>query len=72
MYNLCADDGAAGNARPTRTVTYTSKPKLLPNDLPLIDVKLPTNSSVADAQPLISSTKSAEPGSQQVYQAGGQ
>ena len=60
MYPLCADDGAAGDARPTRTVTYTSKPKLLPHNLPYTGVKLPTNSSVTDAQPLTSSTKSAD------------
>ena len=60
MYHSCADDGAAGNVRPTRTVTYTSKPKLLPNDLPLTGVKLPINSNVADAQPLTSSAKSAD------------
>ena len=52
MYHLHAGGDAADNMGPTRKVIYTSKPRLLPANVPSTEVKLAATSSVADTKPL--------------------
>lgn len=60
MYHLYAGGDAADNMGPTREVTYTSKPRLLPATVPSTEVKLAATSKVADTKPLTFADKPAD------------